>query len=57
MIPSEMIASDKIRRIPIANRKCRFTDETEGVITLFNYYTHSACKFECFLKKAAEACR
>ncbi len=57
VLPSEMFASDKIRHIPIASRRCRFTDETEGVITLFNYYTHSACRFECFIRKAAEVCR
>ncbi len=57
LIPSEVHSEGAIRSIPINKRKCRFQDETQGLVTLFSYYTQAACRFECFLKKAAEICR
>ncbi len=57
MTPTELYSDDSLRQIPIEKRKCRFADETEGVVQLFSYYTQPACEFECYLRKAADVCR
>ncbi len=55
--PTRMTSTESLRKISLEKRKCRFLDETEGVVDMFKYYTQAACKFECAVKRAIEICQ
>ncbi len=57
MTAHEVKSSSDLRQLPIRDRKCRFADETEGVMTVLGRYTQSGCQFECMLEKSRAACR
>jgi hypothetical protein len=44
-----------VRSLSISERRCRFSDETDGS-SLFEIYSHSGCLFECLWRQALELC-
>ena len=54
--PVEVKGTSKLKKMPIETRKCRFPDETEGMVHIFKSYSASDCNFECKLKHAKEFC-
>lgn len=51
----EDIPSEALQTVSFAKRKCKFSDETEG-LEIFKVYSQTACEFECQIKKAYEIC-
>ena len=47
--------TESLRQLDIAERQCKFKDETEG-LQFMRQYTEKGCEFECRLRKATEAC-
>ena len=55
--PIEVVAEESLRDVPISKRNCRFADEYEGVMEIFNFYSQSACNFECLLRDTRKICQ
>lgn len=55
--PTQYLASSNIRPLDLEIRQCRFRDEVQENMTIFKYYTQSACQFECLLKRSRKICR
>ena len=53
--PSQQISEDSIRALPIKQRKCQFSDETEGLISM-KTYTKIHCLLDCKMKLAEKIC-
>ena len=51
----EIISSNDLRKVSIEKRKCRFSDEVDGM-DIFKVYSKSGCEFECKVKEAAKIC-
>ena len=51
----EIEPSDDLRSLDLESRKCRFTDENEG-LDIFKFYTKAGCDFELMVKKAQGIC-
>ena len=51
----EIVPSNDLRDVPIANRKCKFEDEIDGM-QIFKIYSQAACEFEFKVKKARDIC-
>ena len=53
-ISAQRISSDAgVRELGEEQRKCRFEDET--ALALYRNYTHTNCKFECYIRHAEAA--
>jgi hypothetical protein len=42
--PIEVVATMKLRNVPMAIRECRFEDEYQDIMEIFNVYSQSACR-------------
>lgn len=54
--PFELTASERLRDLSFAQRKCRFPDELPSDMTFFKRYSQEGCQFECLLKSATQSC-
>ena len=54
--PMEIVASEDLKAVPLAKRKCKFDDEIDG-IKLFKTYSQSGCEFEMNIRKGLEKCK
>ena len=52
----EISPSDGMKDISIESRKCKLSNENEG-LKIFKYYSKAACEFEFRLFKAEDACK
>ncbi len=46
---------DSVRDLDLADRNCRFPDETDG-LTLFKRYSKNNCLLECWVLAASDRC-
>jgi hypothetical protein len=50
IVPTVHISTESFKSMSLANRGCRFPEETEeSQESLFTYYTQKTCMFECTL--------
>ncbi|TRY73274.1 hypothetical protein TCAL_01937 [Tigriopus californicus] len=54
--PFELRASERLRDLSFAQRRCRFPDELTPDMTFFKRYSQDGCQFECLLKAATSIC-
>ena len=54
--PMEIVASEDLKTVPLAKRKCKFDDEIDG-IKLFKTYSQSGCEFEMNIRKGLKKCK
>ena len=54
--PLEVIATSRLRDLAPTQRKCRFSNEADG-LTIFSKYSQSACQLECIVKQAYQTCQ
>ncbi len=55
--PIQAEASKDLKKLSPKQRGCQFEDETEGLVTMFRYYSQPSCQLECMIKYSRNLCR